>query len=357
MTSISLCMIVRDEEASLDACLSSVKDIADEIIIVDTGSIDKTKEIASKYTDKIYDFEWIDDFSAARNFSFSKATKEYIMWLDADDIISDENRKRILALKNKALYADMYVFTYNYATDPNGAVTVKQYVERLLKRASSPKWIGEVHEYIPQGDKSIEMRLDIEIDHRHIKTTSNTRNIRIFEKMMHEGKTLTAREKYLYASSLLSVSRLEEASPIFSEYARNKNALTGMRLQAISSAAVCEIRLENYETAEKLITDFIKDIEPDADLLYILAMSIMSQRRFEEAISAYHKAISAQPKQYPERMTHPEYRELYPYIRIAECYIQLRNKSMAETFNEKAAAIAPDNEDVITNRFRINLML
>ena len=87
MATVSLCMIVRNEEDVLGRCLESVKDIVDEIIIVDTGSTDKTKEIAGRFTNAVYDFPWIDDFSAARNFSFSKATMDYQMWLDADDVI------------------------------------------------------------------------------------------------------------------------------------------------------------------------------------------------------------------------------------------------------------------------------
>ena len=71
MITISLCMIVKNEEKVLARCLDSIADLMDEIIIVDTGSSDNTKEIAKKYTDKIYDFAWIDDFSAARNYSFS----------------------------------------------------------------------------------------------------------------------------------------------------------------------------------------------------------------------------------------------------------------------------------------------
>ena len=74
MITISLCMIVKNEEKVLARCLDSLEGLMDEIIIVDTGSTDRTKEIAAGYTDKIYDFEWVDDFSAARNFSFSKAT-------------------------------------------------------------------------------------------------------------------------------------------------------------------------------------------------------------------------------------------------------------------------------------------
>ena len=74
MITISLCMIVKNEERILARCLDSVKDLVDEIVIVDTRSADATRRIAQTYTDLVYDFTWIDDFSAARNFAFSKAT-------------------------------------------------------------------------------------------------------------------------------------------------------------------------------------------------------------------------------------------------------------------------------------------
>ena len=99
MISISLCMIVKNEESVIGRCLESVKDIVDEIIIVDTGSTDNTKEIIKTFTDKIYDFEWIDNFSAARNYSYSKASMEYILWLDADDVILEEDRIKFKELK------------------------------------------------------------------------------------------------------------------------------------------------------------------------------------------------------------------------------------------------------------------
>ena len=86
MISISLCMIVKNEAEILARCLDSLAGLMDEIIIVDTGSTDDTKEIARQYTDLVYDFSWCDDFAAARNFSFSKATKEYIYAPDADEV-------------------------------------------------------------------------------------------------------------------------------------------------------------------------------------------------------------------------------------------------------------------------------
>ena len=74
MITISLCMIVKNEEQVLSSCLDSLAGLMDEIIIVDTGSCDRTREIATRYTDKIYDYIWKDDFADARNFAFSKAS-------------------------------------------------------------------------------------------------------------------------------------------------------------------------------------------------------------------------------------------------------------------------------------------
>lgn len=81
---ISACLIVRNEEKMIENCLKSLKDF-DEIIVVDTGSIDRTIKIAKKYTNKIYNFKWNDDFSEARNFSISKATGDWILYIDADE--------------------------------------------------------------------------------------------------------------------------------------------------------------------------------------------------------------------------------------------------------------------------------
>lgn len=95
---ISLSMIVKNEEKFLEGALKSVEDIADEIIIVDTGSTDKTKEIAGKYTDKIYDFEWIDDFSAARNEGLKHCTGDWILYMDADERLKIGNKESFFSL-------------------------------------------------------------------------------------------------------------------------------------------------------------------------------------------------------------------------------------------------------------------
>ena len=96
--SISLTMIVRDEETNLPRCLESVRGVFDEIVIVDTGSVDRTREIALAFGAKVFEFAWIDDFAAARNVALEHATGDYAFWLDADDVIEPAQREKLIAL-------------------------------------------------------------------------------------------------------------------------------------------------------------------------------------------------------------------------------------------------------------------
>ncbi len=96
---LSVCMIVKNESANIADALADFTSFADELIVVDTGSTDNTKEIAARFTPLVYDFEWINDFSAARNFAMSKATRSYNLWVDADDRIDPQNQRLIESLK------------------------------------------------------------------------------------------------------------------------------------------------------------------------------------------------------------------------------------------------------------------
>ena len=154
---ISLCMIVKMKEAVLARCLDSVRGAVDEIVIVDTGSTDRTKEIARGYTDKVFDFEWVDDFSAARNYAYAQATMDYQMWLDADDVLPPAEREKLLRLK-QTLPDDTDIVTMKYHThfDGNGSPVFTSTRERLTKRSRGYQWQDPVHECIPSRAGSAE---------------------------------------------------------------------------------------------------------------------------------------------------------------------------------------------------------
>lgn len=99
MSTLSVCVIAKNEAANIERAISTILPVADEVIVVDTGSTDNTKEIAAKYTDKIYDFKWIDDFGAAYNYCQSKASMDFCVRWDADFSITKADAKRLLKAK------------------------------------------------------------------------------------------------------------------------------------------------------------------------------------------------------------------------------------------------------------------
>jgi len=147
--SISLCLVVKNSEKTLTKCLESTKGIVDEIIIVDTGSTDRTKEIASQYTNRILDFEWNNDYSAARNYSFSQATMEYILWLDPNDSLLLADRKKLFKLKrslDRAIDSVSMLYQCEKANSANPGYSLRR--NNLIKRSKQFHWVGTENNYL-----------------------------------------------------------------------------------------------------------------------------------------------------------------------------------------------------------------
>lgn len=217
MATISLCMIVKNEEAVLQRCLDSVADLMDEIIIVDTGSTDRTKEIASRYTDKLYDFEWTDDFSAARNYSFSKAGMDYIYVADADEVIDRDNHRRFLLLK-QALAPEIEIVQMKYITPGkfNTVMNIRdEYRPKLYKRLRQFRWIDPVHETV--RTQPLVFDSDIEILHMP-QSLHSGRDFSVFLRAFESGQPLSAKLHTMYAREL-HISGSDEdflkAQPVF----------------------------------------------------------------------------------------------------------------------------------------------
>ena len=201
MISLTLCMIVKNEEAVLERILQSVSGIVDKILIADTGSSDRTKEIAEQYASWVFDFPWCDDFSAARNFLVEKVCTDYWMWLDADDVLDEKNLEKLKALK-ASLDKKVDVVMMEYATgfDTDRKVTFSYYRERILKTSGNFRWSGRVHEAVaPRGNIFYS---DIQIQHRKCIQGDLDRNLRIYEKMLTEEKKLEPRHQLYYGREL-----------------------------------------------------------------------------------------------------------------------------------------------------------
>ena len=144
-------MIVRDEEKNLPHCLESVRGMFDEIVVVDTGSTDRTKEIARAFGAKVFDFAWVDNFAAARNEALSHATGDYAFWLDADDVVEPGELEKLRALLRRLRAGDEAAYVVRCACDPGpdgtGGETVVDHV-RLFPLRDDVRWTYRVHEQI-----------------------------------------------------------------------------------------------------------------------------------------------------------------------------------------------------------------
>ncbi|MCI8464183.1 MAG: glycosyltransferase family 2 protein [Lachnospiraceae bacterium] len=202
MITISLCIIVKNEEKILARCLDSIADLMDEIIVVDTGSADRTKEIAAHYTEHIYDFEWVDDFSAARNYAFSKASGEYIYSADADEVLDEDNRRRFRRLKETLLpeveivqmkYANQLQYNTIYNFD-------EEYRPKLFKRKRDFVWEAPIHETV----RLEPVVYDSDIVINHLPEASHAkRDLMNFHRQCLKGYRLSKRLHNLYARELL----------------------------------------------------------------------------------------------------------------------------------------------------------
>ncbi len=341
-------MIVKDEEKVIERCLDSVRDIVDEIIIVDTGSKDKTKQIASQYTDKIYDFNWVEDFSKARNFSFSKATKDYILWLDADDVFLEEDREKFKKLKEELDgHIDVYMFKYNYSFDENGNAILVQNRERLLKRENNYKWVSPIHEVIVPTGKIKDT--NIYVTHKKEEVKDVNRNLKIFEKMRENGIILDDRQQYCYAKELYFLNKTEEAiyeyRNFIDTYKSNYKQEEYLLYQAILELSDCYKRKEEMEQELDTLMLILKNQIPKPECLCRIGDVFIRKKCYKEAIYWFELALESK-----EIEPNIDYKSFIPYISLGVCYFWLNDKAKAEYYNELAGKIKPKDKTYLENK-------
>jgi tetratricopeptide (TPR) repeat protein len=144
-------MIVKNESGNLPNCLGSVAGLFDEIVVVDTGSTDRTAEIAREFGARVFDFVWVDDFAAARNAALARATGDYAFWLDADDVVDPPQREKLQVLFDGLRRGDEAAFVVRCSCDPgpngDGGQTVVDHI-RLFPLREDVRWTYRVHEQI-----------------------------------------------------------------------------------------------------------------------------------------------------------------------------------------------------------------
>lgn len=348
MKKISLCLIVKNEEENIKNCLQNADIFADEIIIVDTGSTDKTKDFAQEFTDKIYDFEWDFDFSKARNFSFSKATNPYIMWLDCDDIVSEKTAKNIAKWKESDEECDVLICPYVTNFDANMKPIFQFNRERIVKNDKRFRWKDRVHEVIVPSGKVV-INNDIIIYHNKKNKPYTSRNLDIYEKMIAEGTTFSPRSQFYYARELYFNKRYQDAVRAFSKFLSEGKGWNENNIEACLNLSKCYQDLNEEKNAlSVLFGSFVYDL-PRGEILYEIANIYFNKEDYRSAIYYYKQALASKPNINSGAFINLDCYTFLPSIQLCVCYHKLGDNLNALHYHEISKGFKPDDPKVIHN--------
>lgn len=278
MQTLSLCMITKNEEKNIKACLDSMVNIADEIIIVDTGSTDKTVEIAKSYGAKVFSYKWNDDFSEARNISLEKATKDWIIVLDGDEVLPKEDGKKLKNIINATSMEALYLRLENIVDNKSLGDAV---VLRVFRNNKLYRFRNKMHEQVifsieENGGKGKIQATNLKILHYgydpkiYNMVDKQKRNLKILESYPEEE-----RDGYFYYS-------------IGNEYSRANDINKSL-----------EMYYKGLEFAKKYYPDKLPSYLPY--LILNISKSLASQKKYDEAINILSEF----------KNKYPNFRDLY----------------------------------------------
>jgi len=343
-------MIVKNEAEVLDDCLTCIKEICDEIIVVDTGSTDETKNIARKYTNNVYHFKWIDNFAAARNYAFSKATKDYILWLDADDILTPNEQDKFKKLKSLLpSNVDAVSMKYILQFEEYGNPEFYFRRHRLVKRINNFQWIGQVHEYLEVGGHIYES--DISIVHRKkdktIDNIDNNRNLKIYESRLKKGDTFTPRDLYYFANELKDHRQYDKALFYYERFLNNKTGWMEDKIRAcLNMADIYQHYKDEKSRLKALYQTFTYDI-PRPEACCKLGDYFIENNSPHIAVYWYEQAI--QVKLNPQGFHYEAYSTWYPHLSLCAAYWKVNNAKQSLKHHEIVKEMRPNDPKVKYN--------
>lgn len=341
---ISVCMIVKNEEDVIGRCLESVSGFADGIIVVDTGSTDKTKDVVRNFTDKLFNFEWTDDFSAARNYAFSKAECDYLFWLDADDVVMPEDVAKINELKKSAA-ADTYMMKYYAGTDENGNPAFEFYRERLMKNCPLARFKGFIHECVPPFGKITYS--DIKVVHKKTRACLPTRNLDIFKRNIAKGAILDSREQYYYAKEYFYLGDYKKCVEELEKYLSGKNLYRADEWDALLSLFICNEKL-GRKNGEKYLFSALGKFGPDSKTLCLLGDYYKKNMSPEKAENYYKMSLLCKDGN-NGFFREPKYDFIEPCLRLVALLFEKGEYSEAKKYHELCKMRFPENPSVVFN--------
>lgn len=295
---LSLCMIVKNEEETLDQTIQSVKTIADEIIIVDTGSSDKTLEIAKKYASLVIQIPWKDNFAEARNISLEEASGKWILVLDADEILLQDDIDKIKRIIDQEQHLEglfLQIINYREQLFSNDEESFPSL--RLFKNNPSYRFSGAIHEQIASSIPFDKLAVtDIRIIHHGLNNTA--KNLERGNRNLHILKKEIAKEpenhfhKFNLGVEYMVNKEYKKAVNQF-EQIKDPDLNKPMWLSRYyKTFAYCYIKEKEWGKAKNLIEKGVKQFPDFPDLYYLQAMGLIAQEKYREALFPLYTCLS-----------------------------------------------------------------
>jgi len=298
---LSLCMIVKDEDKRLPRCLESVAGVVDEIIVVDTGSSDATRGIAAQAGARVFDFEWRDDFAAARNYSLEQATGDWVLFLDADEELIAEDRGRLRQLLTRPDVEGYRLTLVSFVGEEAGADTVVNNALRLFRRRPEYRFKGAIHEQIlwslqERGGKIESGRVRVNHYGYLLGVTEEKgkveRNLEILRAELEQSPD-DSFNRFNLGTEYVRLERYEEA---LAEYQRAfmtlPNLSIGFASMLLRNIVLCLKNLSRYDEALKVLEDALEAYPDYTDLVYLQGWVYAGKGDWKQAIESFQRCLS-----------------------------------------------------------------
>lgn len=350
----SLAVIVRDEESSIGSVLDEAAMFCDELVVVDTGSVDATVEMAKERGATVHHFEWIDDFSAARNYAFDQCHGDWIVWLDADDRVPHVAQAGFLSLKQElARRSDvdgvMVPYRIQFASHDPTQCTFSFDRERVIRRSAGLEWEGPVHEAIalPYGrilhwpDAWVEHRPDPEGRRGH-----SDRNLRILERAVAGGDR-SPRTLFYLANELRDHARFAEALDVYEDYV-GVSQLDWEKYSALLHMAACAAALDDEARELRLLSEAVAFDSRRAEAFNRLGIHFYERKQWRRA-EPFFLAATALERPADGFVSDADY-SWVPWDYLAICASETgRVEEALEHTTRALAAAAPDRDRLMKN--------
>ena len=359
---LSVCLIVKDEEKMLPRALESVRGVAHQIVVVDTGSSDRTVEIAREHGAEVHHFEWCDNFSAARNYALEHVRGDWVLVLDADEALPAKEQHKLQADLAKPNYLGHRLPLVNFievagSTEETGDGLC--YVPRLFRNAPGLHFIGRVHEQVyssvlvRQADWNMKSGIGTTTLHHfgyapEVKEARDKvkRNLRLLEQAIQEQPNEPALLMN-YALDLFNDGQFEKAleqdREAFKQLAKvpANEIFPEVRERLVSLFCYHLLQAELYEElAETAASQLAKDCGPTASIHYVHGLALLKLDRHEEAIVPLRQCILQRDEPaYTARFKGVEGHG--PHHLLADCYARTEQVEAAKAEFETALELAP----------------